>query len=271
MNQTERSGGVELDKFTVTLADGARVEAVYYGSGTLCLSSQVGCIVGCPFCASGRDGLFRNLTAGELQEQLEAARRRGHRPLRCTLSGVGDPLHNPGALLPFLEHCRRQKLPLSLTTTGSPTERLAEVLHLPHNGLMVSLHAGTAATHRKLLPNGPDYEKLFRLLAREWPRLSRTRRRKLGFNYLLLEGVNDGMVELEPLAGRLKVFPEVTLHLLFCNPVAGSVFRSPPADRFAAVHAYFSQQGCNVRRANTWRRRLEGGCGTLVAGRDTSG
>ena len=252
------------NKFPVVLDDGLAVEAVYYGSGTLCISSQAGCAVGCPFCASGSRGLHRSLTVGELQQQVEEARRRGHRLLRVTLSGIGDPLHNGEAVEPFLEDCRRQGLPVSLTTTGAPLRALERFLDLPHNGLMISLHAGAAATHRALVPRGPDFGALWQLLDRVLPTLSRRRRRKVGLNYLLLAGVNDSAQELAALATRLASHPELTLHLLCCNPVPGSPLRSPAAAEMDRFHGLCRRRGLNVRRPNRWRVRSEGGCGTLV-------
>ncbi len=251
------------DKFPVRLADGHQVEAVYFGSGTLCISSQAGCAVGCPFCASGKPGLLRNLSVEEMQLQVAEAGRRGHSPRRFTLSGIGEPLHNPEAAARFIYLSAAGGFPVSLTTTGYPLARLEEFLHLPHNGLMLSLHAGTGAVHRRLVPHGADLEAIWEVLERHWPLLARRRRRKLGVNYLLLAGVNDSPAELQALAGRLSVFPELTLHLLTCNPVPASPFASPPKERIAEIHTLLAQLGINVRRPNPWRVRLEGGCGTL--------
>lgn len=252
-------------KFLVPLSDGLAVEAVWYGSGTLCISSQVGCVVGCPFCASGRGGLRRNLTIEELLLQVETARLRGADPERVTVSGIGEPLHNPTAVAAFIEVCRSQRLPVSLTTTGAPLPVLREFLQLPHNGLMLSLHAGSAPLHRRLIPRGPDFEALWLLLAATLPALPRRRRRKIGINYLLLQGCNDTPGELSALAARLRPLPELTLHLLTCNPVEGSAFVSPAVLDVDAAHAFLVAQGLNVRRPNRWRVSTEGGCGTLLA------
>ena len=253
------------DKFVVPLADGAQVEAVYYGSGTLCLSSQVGCAVGCPFCASGADGFRRNLDAAEMLAQLAVARSRGHHPARLTVSGVGEPLHNLAAEAAYVAAACRQGLPVSLTTTGAPLTRLADALMLEHNGLMFSVHAGRSETHRRLVPAGPPFEAFWLALGSLWPRLSRRRRRLVGINYLLLEGANDGEEELAAFLERLRPFPEVTVHLLTCNPVAGSPFHGAGAAIVDAWHGRLVAAGVHARRANRWRRRLEGGCGTLVA------
>lgn len=250
-------------KFTLPLEDNLAVEAVYYESGTLCLSSQAGCALGCPFCASGSAGLHRNLSLAEMTAQVETARQRGLHPRRITLSGIGEPLHNLQATLAFLPWCRQQGLEVSLTTTGHPLNRLSEILHLPHNGLMISLHAGTARTHKRVIPGGPPWEELWDLLAGEWAVLSRRRRRKVGINYLLLEGINDSTQELAALVEQLKPFPELTLHLLVCNPVPGSPFRSPSEEGICAAYELLRKAQVNVRRANRWRKMEEGGCGTL--------
>jgi 23S rRNA (adenine2503-C2)-methyltransferase len=128
---------------------------------------------------------------------------------------------------------------------------------------MLSLHAGTAATHRRLVPRGPDFEALWRLLGELLSTLPRRRRRKLGINYLLLAGANDDPLELEALAKRLQPFPDLTLHLLTCNPVPGSSLQSPPPAAVDAAHAFLAARGLNARRANHWRRQASGGCGTL--------
>ncbi len=253
-------------KFLISLRDGLQVEAVWYGSGTLCLSSQAGCAMGCPFCASGRHGLRRNLTCEELFLQLDTCRRAGIEPRRLTLSGIGEPLQNLANVSRFITACRGQRLPVSLTTTGMPLTGIAELLSLPHNGVMFSLHAGRAATYQGLLPKGPGLAPLRECLVQCWPHLSGRQRRRLGVNYLLLAGVNDQSAELEALCGWLQPFPELTLHLLFCNPVPGSSFYSPAPDQADHIHTQLRQRGINVRRANRWRQQLEGGCGTLLLG-----
>ncbi|MHB1397889.1 MAG: radical SAM protein [Trichloromonadaceae bacterium] len=256
---------VENQCFLVPLSDGLQVEAVYYGSGTLCLSSQAGCAVGCPFCASGAKGLLRNLTRAELEQQLIWARRQGVVPRALTLSGIGEPLHNASVVRDFLLANQAAGLPVSLTTIGAPLQRLEEFLQLPHNGLMLSLHAGLAATHKRLIPRGPDFSELFTLLKSVWPRLSRRRQRKLGINYLLLQGVNDNQQELDALQQLLMPFPELTLHLLSCNPVPGSDYVSPTAAWQEHWYQSLFAGGLHVRRPNRWRRQSLGGCGTLVA------
>lgn len=249
-------------KYAVPLADGHQVEAVWYPSGTLCLSTQVGCAMACPYCASGRNGLVRSLTEAELQHQLHLAHHRGLKVERLTLSGIGEPLQALSGVRPFIAQC---PLPVSVTTTGQPLSGLEELLAAPHNGLMLSLHAGTAATHRRLVPHGPDFEALWHLLTTQWPLLSRRQRRRMGINYLVLAGENDSIAELQALVERLRPFPELTLHLLCWNAVAGQAWCSPAWPRLVEVRHWLRAQGIHARLANRWRRRQQGGCGTLLS------
>lgn len=255
----------ENQTFAVPLADAAAVEAVFYPTGTLCLSTQVGCAVGCLFCASGARGLHRNLTVEELWHQMEAARARGWQPGRITLSGIGEPLHNAAVTEAFLLQAHDRGIPVSVTTTGHPLPALRRLLNLPHNGVMLSLHAGTPATHARLVPRGPNFDALWDTLGEAWPGLSRARRRKVGINVLLLAEVNDNPEEIEALAERLATHPEVTVHLLVPNPVPGSPFQAPEEARVQEIWQMLRARGLHARRANPWRRLRRGGCGTLVA------
>lgn len=244
----------------VTLADGFVVEAVYYGSGTLCLSTQVGCAIGCPFCASGSKGFFRNLTLDEINLQVAVAKER-FKPERITLSGIGEPLRNWSVVKLFMQS---SDIPVSITTTGTPLNRFKELLSLAHNGVMLSLHSGVVKTHQHLIPKGPNLKELMVTLSEEWQQLSRNNKRKIGINYLVVEGLNDMEEEVVAMAAIMKCFPEATLHLLLCNLVEHSEFKSPSDERLQEMYRFFRDQGIHCRRANRWRRKSDGGCGTLM-------
>lgn len=250
-------------RLLIPLADGLAVETVYYPSGTLCISAQAGCAVGCPFCASGSRGLLRNLTAAEMTAQIAAIEVDGFTPKRVTISGIGEPLHNLAAVSEFLADCRLKHLPVSMTTCGTPLPSLKQLLQLPHNGVMLSLHAATAATRRKLVPVGDDPGRLQQFLLSEWSGLARRRRRKIGVNYLLFAGINDSDADLAALCDWLRPFPELTVHLLAynCLPELNLPFATSP--RLEFWYGELSAAGVHVRRANRWRTQADGGCGTL--------
>jgi 23S rRNA (adenine2503-C2)-methyltransferase len=262
LTSVERS--VWNERFVVRLRDGARVECVSYRGDTLCISSQVGCAVRCPFCASGQGGLARGLSLAELIGQVEAVRARGAQLARVTVSGVGEPLHNHDAVTAFLEWCSHQRLGMSLTTSGGPLPRLREWLHAPHNGLTVSVHAGTAATRARLVPNGPELEPLFEVLRDELPRMTKRRRKKTALAYLLVDGSNDESAELDRFAARALPLG-LRVHLYAYNPVADLDFARVSRTRYEAAYAQLTAAGLRVSMSSQARIEANGGCGTLVA------
>lgn len=249
-------------KYPVVLNDGSVIEAVYYDSGTLCVSSQAGCALACPFCASGSQGLKRQLSAVEMHLQLQSLRQSGREPRRLTISGIGEPLHNWENVRSFMTDCRKQGLGVSVTTTGVATLHLEELIKLSGNGVMISLHAARPEIHRQLIPNGPDFRLLCAEIERIYPLLSRRQRRKVGINYLLFSGVNDQEDDLFALQELMQRWQDFTLHLLRYNPVAGMDFQSNP-DTMDQWHDYLQKKGVSVRRPNRWRSSADGGCGTL--------
>jgi 23S rRNA (adenine2503-C2)-methyltransferase len=252
------------ERFVVGLRDGARVECVLYRGENLCVSSQVGCAVRCPFCASGQRGLSRGLELAELIGQVEAIRARGAAVARVTVSGVGEPLHNHRAVAEFLAWCRGERLGLSLTTSGGPLARLREWLHAFHNGLTVSVHAGTEATRTKLVPNGPSLDALFDVLRQELPQLTARRRKKTALAYLLVEDTNDSDAELDAFVARVAPIG-LRVHLYAYNPVPGAEFGRVGRERYEAVYAKLTAAGLRVSMSSQARIEANGGCGTLVA------
>ncbi|HEX6246064.1 MAG TPA: radical SAM protein [Polyangiales bacterium] len=251
-------------RFRVELEDGASVEAVHYRGDSLCVSSQVGCAVGCSFCASGAFGLTRPLAADELWGQLAAVRARGLSVKRATVSGVGEPLHNHRAVHEFVLRCRAERIAPSLTTSGGPIERLVEWFALPHNGLTVSVHAGSEATRARLVPRGPSLAALEACLAEQLPSQSRSRRKKLALAYLMVRDANDSEAELSAFARRFARFG-LTVHLYAYNPVPTSEHRPVERAEYEAAYARLTGAGLRVRMSSQARVESNGGCGTLVA------
>jgi 23S rRNA (adenine2503-C2)-methyltransferase len=251
-------------RFVVELRDGARVECVLYRGQTLCISSQVGCAVGCPFCASGSRGLARPLAFDELTGQIEAVQALGHSLARVTVSGVGEPLHNPHAVRALLEHCRAARIGMSLTTSGGPLARLEEWLHAPHNGLTLSVHAGSEPVRARMVPAGPGLAPLFELLGRELPRMTRRRRKKTALAYLLCADQNDDPAELAAFAQRAAPLG-LRVHLYAYNEVDGSPQRRVERARYEAAYQQLTAAGLHVYMSSQARIEDNGGCGTLVA------
>jgi 23S rRNA (adenine2503-C2)-methyltransferase len=252
------------ERWLVRLCDGTTVECVLYRGDTLCVSSQVGCAVRCPFCASGASGLGRQLALPELVGQVAAVQALGRRLARVTVSGVGEPLHNHAVVRAFVEHCRTQRIWPSLTTSGGPLHRLREWLHSAHNGLTISVHAGSEPVRARMVPNGPALAPLFDVLGAELPRMTQRRRRKTALAYLVIDGVNDGDAEIDAFVARARPLG-LKVHLYAYNPVPTSVFTRLPEARYHAIYTRMVATGLRVRMSSQARIEANGGCGTLVA------
>jgi 23S rRNA (adenine2503-C2)-methyltransferase len=257
-------------------ADGQPVEAVlmmYPRRATVCISSQVGCAVGCPFCASGRLGLRRDLTAEEMVDQVLAAQRvlraDGRHVTNVVFMGMGEPFHNYDETL---RACRLLNDPqgfglaaraISVSTAGvvPGIERFAgEQLQL---NLAVSLHAATDALRDSLVPLNCRYP-LDVLFAACEKYVARTRR-KLLFEYVVLAGVNDGGEQAAALAKRLRR-PLYHLNLIAYNQ-AGGRFARPAEAAMEAFRSRLEAGGvrCTVRRSPG--DDIEAACGQLAVRR----
>lgn len=240
----------------VTLDDGLTVETVMYPYGTLCISSQAGCRMACPFCASGRKGLARGLTAEEML--MQAATEPNAK--RITVSGIGEPLDNFEEVERFI---RKSSLPVSVTTTAVNPELLIKLLQLPHNGVMISLHAGTEDAHKRLVPKAPPLVEIYEALSEAWKGMSVRSKKRVGLNYLPVEDINDSDEEIELFAENALRFSESSVHLLTLNKVHNSPFKPVSSQRREEIFSLLRGKGLNVRRANSFRRQEKGGCGTL--------
>ena len=261
-------------RFAIECDDGAVVEAVLYREDTLCISSQVGCAVRCPFCASGAHGLARPLRYDELEAQVGLVdawleeRNPGTSIRRITVSGVGEPLHNFRHVTRFVEMARRQRRPASITTSGGPVDRLAHwVAELPHNGLTISAHAGTEVTRTRAVPKGPTLDALFATLEDSLSRASRSRRKKTAVAFLVIEGLNDSDEEIDAFIARMKPLAalDVWANLYAYNEVPTSALRPITRARYEQIYRHMMNAGLRVRMSSQARTEPNGGCGTLVA------
>ncbi len=269
--RVSRSGDARKTLFVTV--DGHPVEAVVMllaRRATVCVSSQVGCAVGCAFCASGRLGLRRDLSAEEMVDQVFALERflraDGRRVTNVVVMGMGEPFHNYDETL---RACRLLNDPggfglaaraISVSTAGvAPAiERFAdEPLQL---NLAVSLHAGTDALRDELVPLNRRYplDVLFAACERY---VMRTRR-KLLFEYVVLAGVNDTSDQVQALARRLR---RRLYHLnLIAYNEAGGPFRRPLSGTVDELRSRLEALGvrCTVRRSPG--DDIEAACGQLA-------
>jgi 23S rRNA (adenine2503-C2)-methyltransferase len=254
-------------KYVFGLPDGGRIEAVLLFDDdrrTLCVSTQVGCAMGCVFCATGRLGLARNLTAGEIVDQVNVIADCGLQIADCNkirnrisnvvFMGMGEPLANYDAVLDavrILNNSAGRNIGirhLTISTCGliEGIERLAGEDIQPR--LAISLNAPTDAIRRKLMPIAKKYpmDRLFAAIGR----YQRTTRNRVTFEYCLIKGINDTGLHARMLAKRLLA------------PLEKIAIRNFPANR-----RFLTGRGvmCNV---NLIEYNPHSGCGLRPSGRD---
>jgi 23S rRNA (adenine2503-C2)-methyltransferase len=128
---------------------------------------------------------------------------------------------------------------------------------------MISLHGGTEEAHKKLVPKAPPLAEIYAALSEAWKVMSVRAKKKIGLNYLPVEGVNDSDEEIGVFAENALKFPESSVHLLTLNKVHNSPFKPVSNERREEIFNFLRNSGLNVRRANSFRRQEKGGCGTL--------
>ena len=257
-------------KGLLELHDAEHIEAVAIptaGRLTACVSTQVGCAMGCAFCATGLEGLRRNLTAGEIVEQvfhLQAAA--GRRVTNVVFMGMGEPLANYGATVSAVralidpERMGLSARHVTVSTIGlpKPIRRLAAE-KLPIT-LAISLHAPTDALRRRLVPAAGKVALEDILEAAEV--FYQSRHRELTLEYVLLAGVNDTRPCAEAL-GRIALRLRCNVNLILYNSVSGLEFERPA---WPVTHAFAQQlrsQGVNVHLRRSRGLDIAGACGQL--------
>jgi len=268
------------EKFLLALEDSRRIEAVFIPdtpNQTFCVSTQVGCAMGCRFCLTATMGLVRNLTPGEIVGQvhvLAAALDLGDKAFNIVLMGMGEPLHNYDhtmAALRILTDRYGFVMPprrITLSTVGlvPAIERLAAEHVIPN--LAISLHATTEEQRASLLPLSRKHgvEEILDA-CRRFPLGARDR---ITFEYVLLAGVNDTPADAARLASLLGDM-RAKVNLIPLNPAAGIPFERPADNRVNAFGRILADRGITVSVRRSRGRDIRAACGQLaVEGRRKS-
>jgi 23S rRNA (adenine2503-C2)-methyltransferase len=238
---------------------------------TQCISSQVGCAMGCVFCASGVAGLKRNMTAGEIVSQVLLGRALlpTDEALRnVVLMGMGEPLHNYGNVqrtLQLLTH--REGIGLSTRrVTVSTSGLVPEIDRLGTEfrgqvALAVSLHAPSDALRSELMPINRRYP-LAELMA-ALKRYPLPPRRRITIEYTLIQGINDGPDEARALARLLRGIP-VKINLIPMNPIPSTPFQMPAPERIEAFQSALRHAGFSVFVRKQRGDEVNAACGQLA-------
>jgi 23S rRNA (adenine2503-C2)-methyltransferase len=253
------------ERLLIGLADGQTVESVLLPRDGLCISSQVGCAVGCVFCMTGRSGLLRQLGSAEMVAQVVLARRR--RPVKkVVFMGMGEPAHNIDNVIEAIEllgmagNIAHKNLVFS--TVGDPRvfERLPQGSVKP--ALAVSLHTTKPELRERLLPRAPRMTPQ-ELVARS-DAYARATGYPIQYQWTLLEGVNDGDDEVEA-AAQLLSGKYGVLNLIPFNKAEGLDFRRPSWERAAAIARTLHRRGILAKLRQSAGQDVDGGCGQLRA------
>jgi len=261
------------EKFLLRLEDGRTIEAVFIPDTpgmTFCISTQVGCAMACAFCLTGKMGLVRNLTAGEIVGQvrvLTAALDMHDSTFNIVLMGMGEPLHNYDETMKALRiladpqgfHLPPRRVTLSTVGLLPALERLATEPVMPN--LAISLHAPTDRQRGELVPINRKYgvEDIV-AAAKKFPLKKRGR---ITFEYVLLAGVNDSPDDARRLA-KLLAGVKSKVNLIPLNAAAGIPFERPSdaaIDQFARI---LSERGLTVSVRKSRGRDIRAACGQLI-------
>ena len=265
------------EKLLLALAGGGRIECVLLRDGvrrSICVSSQVGCAMGCVFCASGLDGVERNLTRGEILEQALLLQRRlpaEERLSHVVMMGMGEPLANLDHVLGALEViCSPRGLGISarritISTVGLPAaiRRLTQRESRYH--LAVSLHAPNDELRNQLVPVNRQ-TGLDEILAAADEYFERSGRR-LTYEYVLLGGLNDAPEHAQQLA-RLLRGRTALLNVIPYNPVAGLPYETPSRAAQQRFQEILERANINVQFRQRKGDEIQAACGQLR--RDTA-
>jgi 23S rRNA (adenine2503-C2)-methyltransferase len=258
-------------KWVMELADGQRVETVFIPDGdrtTVCVSCQVGCALDCAFCATAQQGFSRNLSVGEIIGQVwHAARQLGEAPTNVVMMGMGEPLANFDAVVAAMGIMQDDlaymlsKYRVTLSTSGVVPSiyRLREVSDV---SLAVSLHAPDNALRDRLVPINRKYP-LEELLPACKAFIAEGKRRRITWEYVMLDGVNDSVQEAKQLLRLLEGIPS-KVNLIPFNPFPNSRFDTSPAQRIEAFRQRLLRGGLMAMTRKTRGDEISAACGQLI-------
>lgn len=257
-------------KFLYALHDGDYIESVvmkYKYGYTVCVSSQVGCKMGCAFCASTLGGFKRSLTAGEILSQVYTAQRElGERVSHIVLMGMGEPLDNFDNVMRFIELVTDEKglnlsmRNISLSTCGvvpKIEELMKKKLQLT---LSISLHAADSALRSKIMPINKKYD-VDELLA-VCRRYAAETSRRISFEYSMLAGVNDSDECARLLASKLRGML-CHVNLIPVNEVEESPFKPSSPERIERFTEILAGSGITATVRRKLGSDIEASCGQL--------
>ena len=260
-------------KLVLALTDRRQIECVYIPdtpAQTFCVSTQVGCAMGCAFCLTGKMGLVRHLSAGEIAGQVRVlAKATGllDAPFNIVLMGMGEPLHNYDATMHALallndEHglaVSPRRVTLSTVGLVPMIDRLAAEPLMPN--LAISLHATTEEQRAAIVPPSKKYG--LQAVIDACKRFPVRKRSRITFEYVLLDGVNDTPADARRLV-RLLDGVKAKVNLIPLNAAPGIPFERPSDDRVNAFARILADRNVTVSVRKSRGRDIRAACGQLI-------
>lgn len=255
----------ESTRLLVELADGQTVESVLLPRDGVCVSTQVGCAVGCVFCMTGRSGLLRQLGSAEIVAQVALARTR-RVVKKVVFMGMGEPAHNMDNVMEAFELLGVEGAigHKNLVFSSVGDRRVFEQLPLGtvKPALALSLHTTDAELRARLLPQAQRIDPV------ELVELGEIYARSTGYpiqyQWTLMEGINDGDEELEGIA-RLLTGKYAVMNLIPYNTIEGFDFKRPSWERAAEMARHLHRRGILTKLRHSAGQDIDGGCGQLRA------
>jgi len=268
---SQQKSSDNTQKLLMRMHDGRDVESVLIaGSGrmTQCISSQVGCAIGCNFCLTATAGLTRNLTTSEMIAEIMVAHQvLGEYPRNLVLMGMGEPLHNYEHVAKFIRMVTDEKgMAFSPRRVTISTAGLVPAIYrmleddLPCS-LAVSLNATTNATRSKIMPINNKYP-LEMLLEAMHAYINQRKKKRILIEYVMLAGINDSQGDLKRLITMLKDFG-CTINLLPFNPFPGSNYQRPSDKVVYAFRDQLNAEGIVAVVRESKGREISAACGQL--------
>ena len=252
-------------RLLVGLHDGQSVESVLLPRDGLCVSTQVGCAVGCVFCMTGREGLVRQVGSAEIVAQVALARTL--RPVKkVVFMGMGEPSHNLDQVLEAIDllgtagNIAHKNLVFSTVGDERVFERLPQQQVKP--ALALSLHTTKADLRAELLPRAPRFDPQDLVEAGE--RYARATGYPIQYQWTLIEGVNDGPEELDGIVRLLKG-KYALMNMIPFNSVPGLPYQRPSWERAAEIARTLHRRGILTKLRQSAGQDVDGGCGQLRA------
>jgi len=252
-------------RLLVGLQDGQSVESVLLPRDGLCVSTQVGCAVGCVFCMTGREGLVRQVGSAEIVAQVALARTL--RPVKkVVFMGMGEPSHNLDQVLEAIDllgtagNIAHKNLVFSTVGDERVFERLPQQQVKP--ALALSLHTTKADLRAELLPRAPRFDPQDLVEAGE--RYARATGYPIQYQWTLIEGVNDGPEELDGIV-RLLSGKYALMNMIPFNSVPDLPYQRPSWERAAEIARTLHRRGILTKLRQSAGQDVDGGCGQLRA------